>query len=494
MILYAAISMATTVAAFAALAYIVLRHREFLVRPSVIFLGTFCLQVELASAINAKFVFEYLSRPWIYFLLVHAFPLAVLAILPWTFRQATADAHVRLQEGAKTATLGSLLTNGAALLFVIYSILFVYLIYVPFSQTGFYDLLQEPRYRTDRRELSMKLLDMPLLQYAFAFLEKVLAPVAAAFFALGLARAWHLRNIQLLFVALAGICLASAPTIIYGARGPPAMVLLAAAFTLILIRRTPLTVRATMIALVFVLMPAFIVMVAQARDYSIRGVAFQGMNALDRAIGRGFIDNVWHLSFVEECGFHGIGAFPKIAGFVGVPPIDIMNIVGRINFAEFTGFGILVPGVNDDMHAGKLGLKKKSGKSQCIVADEIKAEPKRRATDLRREVAPIDVSRTVSASASFLILNYASFGILSWFFSLAFVISMDFILLLYRRMPAVAVAVAVGASSVPILTLSSTFFTTVLASHGLLLVPIVSSLTAIAFGGDHRFWGRRRRN
>jgi hypothetical protein len=234
-------------------------------------------------------------------------------------------------------------------------------------------------------------------------------------------------------------------------------------------------------------------MVAQARDYSIRGVTLQGMNALDRAVGRGFIDNVWHLSFVEECGFHGVGAFLKIAGFFGVSPIDIMNIVGRINFAQFTGFGILLPGINDDVHVSKLGLKKKYGKSQCIVADEIKSEPRRRATDLRGEAAPIDVSRTASASASFPVLNYASFGILSWFLSLAFVICMDFLLLLYRRMPAVAVGVAVGASSVPLLGLSSSFFTTVLASKGLLLIPIVSALTAMAVGARGRLFGETTR-
>lgn len=75
-----------------------------------------------------------------------------------------------------------------------------------------------------------------------------------------------------------------------------------------------------------------------------------------------------------------------------------------------------------------------------------------------------------------MVLNYTMFGGWSFFLSLAFVLAMDLLLLTYLRMPLLSVPLAVGASAVPLITLCFSMATTVLASKGLLLVPILCAI------------------
>jgi hypothetical protein len=87
------------------------------------------------------------------------------------------------------------------------------------------------------------------------------------------------------------------------------------------------------------------------------------------------------------------------------------------------------------------------------------------------EIASIDITKTASAGASFVVLNFALFGFWSIPFSLAFVFAMDLLLYAFVRMPRASVPAALGAISVPVLSLCFSFVTTVLASKGLLLIP-----------------------
>lgn len=480
MYLFVASSIVVTATVLLALLFCVTRRQDLLLRPSVIFIGTFWLQVELSSTINAGFIYERLQSPWRYFILVHGIPLLAVLLVPITFRRSTEINLRRVQTSLDQISIKAMLGRGAALLVVIYLLLVVYLFYVPFNQTGLYAILFDREHFLQYRESSMKLLDVPWLQYSFSILEKALGPVAAAFMALAIVPILRTKQLSLIPLPILGVVAAAAPASIYGARGPAAMIVMAAIFAYLVTRLKRLNVRALVFAMALALIPTFVIMAAQRQDYSLRGLSSQMANAFDRAVGRGFIDNVWHLSFVEVCGFHGIGVFPKIASLVGRRPIDIMNIVGQANFGEDGGFGIVIPGVSDEAPVNTAASRAHITRRLC--PSYVTGEPKAVGSGANPANSnAVDLKETASASASFMVVNYTAFGIWTVPLSLAFIIGLDLLLLVYARMPLLAVPVAIGASAVPILNLSFSMFTTVLASKGLLIVPLIAWISAADF-------------
>lgn len=422
-----------------------------LVRPSVMFLGLFWLQVQFASAVNAASIFAQLPNPWPYALIIHAFPLAVLAWVLLTFRTVPGAVAEQIEAGVREARMEDIGTSILLLLVAIYSVVAIYLWYVPFERTGLYALLFRPGELDEYREASMKLLDSRVVVYSFAIMEKVLAPLAGGFAAVMAVKAFRERRFAWALPAAAAVGLAGLPTLLYGARGPLSMVMLAAIVTGLLAFLRQLRVAYLAGALVLVLLPISLVMTLKSNSFDLRTAAYHAVNILDRAIGRNYIDNVWHVAYVEKHGFHGVGGIEKLAPIFGVEPVDILNVVGR----EYAG----------------------QGASTGLAFLEFKSAPEARVPGKVLLPSPdVDISQTVSSGAAFQTLNYAMFGLWSLPFSLAFVFAMDLLLFAVLRMPKTAVAPVLGALAVPILGLCFSLMTTALASKGLLLIPIVGAL------------------
>lgn len=428
-----------------------------LVRPSVMFLGLFWLQVQFASAVNAVAIFAQLPTPWPYLLIIHVFPLAILAWVLLTFRTVPGAVAEQIEAGVREARMEDIGTSILLLLVAIYSVVAIYLWYVPFERTGLYALLFRPGELDEYREASMKLLDSRVVVYSFAIMEKVLAPLAGGFAAVMAVKAFRERRFSWALPAAAAVGLAGLPTLLYGARGPLSMVMLAAIVTGLLVLVRQLRVAYFAGALVLVLLPISLVMTLKSSTFDLRTAAYHAVNILDRAIGRNYIDNVWHVAYVEKHGFHGMGGIEKLAPIFGVEPVDILNVVGR----EYAGQGA---------STGLAFLEFKSAPEARVPG----AQP-----SVEEELPPppaVDISQTVSSGAAFQTLNYAMFGLWSLPFSLTFVFAMDLLLFAALKMPKTAVAPVFGALSVPILGLCFSLMTTALASKGLLLIPIVGAL------------------
>ena len=182
------------------------------------------------------------------------------------------------------------------------------------------------------------------------------------------------------------------------------------------------------------------------------------------------------------------------APLTGVPPIDSLNKAGKNLCGQGRSYGLAflnserIPSptrsIDTELNVLKQLAVLESGDgdlagSQRRLIEERLAEPETRkaeATAARRAELAVDLRETVSAGASFVVLNYTMFGL--WFImpSRAFVLALGLLLLVYLRKPPEGAIAAIGASVVPILTLCFSLFTTVLASKGLLAVPLVAWL------------------
>jgi hypothetical protein len=506
-------SYATTLAVFTGLIACLAWRREFLLRPSFIFLAFFWTQVQFASAINAEYVYSRLQSPWTYFGLVQLFPLIVLCALPFTFAATSRAAYAKIGAATTSMSAATLLKQYSALLVIIYAVLAAYLWYVPFTKTGFYALLATPRLSDEYRELSFKLVDHPILAYAFTIMEKVLAPIAAALMAILMMHFWKRRRYGAVLLSVIGIAAVAFPTMIYGARGPAVMVVAAATFALLVanVRRSLLAGAAA--AFVVTLLPALLVMLLKSASFAPQTIAYQLANVVDRVAGRTYCDNVSHIAYVQENGFHGIAGLEKIARLVGVPPVDILNTVGKEHYEHCRSFGFTFlqawqdpvaapPQVDTDTLRKSLqdDLNKVVARQQAAIAAGASAKTLddivRMRTDIELKLRKLDeelaqrrkaeqeiaekklelkveLRETVSAGAAFVVLNYTMFGLWSLALSFGFLLAIDLLLWSYLRMTNVLALAAVGASVVPISALSFSQLTTVLASKGLLLVPFV---------------------
>jgi hypothetical protein len=466
--MFEALSIASAATVFIALGFIAFRMPALLVKPSTLFLVFFCLQVQVSAAINAGAIQSSLANPWTFFILVQVFPLACLGVAFLFQRREAESLYERTGGLASQLLLPRVIAAVALLLVLCYLIVAIYLALVPLTKTGLYAALFAPEMHDSYRELSLKLLQDKRLAYLFTILEKVLAPITGAVCALLIGLAWRTGRYKLALLAAGSAVLAVIPAMLSGARGPGAMVVLAALFAWFLAFPRRLTIVKLAMALFLILLPPVAVMVAKSQAVTVDVVLFQTANTLDRIIGRGYIDNVWHLKHVENKGLYGIAALEKIAPLVNLVPRDTFNEVAIENKGRGTSFGLTALETKAPQVAGSSG-------STRTIGEALRCNP-------QEKVDCVTVEASASAGASFVIMNYAIFGWPGLALSFVFVMAMDLLIWLYKRIDSLMLIPAIAASVVPLLGLSFGLFTTALASKGLLLIPLFCLVFGWAFG------------
>lgn len=425
--MYVFLSILCTLFVCSSLFYIVIRKPYLLVKLSTIFLIFFCFQVQISSALNADSIYQVLEYPWVYFLLVHGFSCFCLFIVLFFNRSLAKNIFDRIGNKVPTLPILSLGMVCVFMLIVDYIIVAIYLHYVPFNKTGFYAAIFKPELLDSYRQLSFRLIDNSALLYLFTFLTKILAPITSSVCVVFAVLAWKRRFYLLSIVGWVGLVFAIWPAMLYGARGPGAMVVVAAVFAWFLVFGRKFSVILFVSSTFLILAPPIFIQVAKSAEISPSMIISQTWNVLDRAVGRGYIDNVWHLKRVEASGFDGFRAIEKIAILLGYEPVDSFALVAKEN--STTKYRVVEGG--------------------------------------------IDIAQSASAGASFVVMNYTMFGLSSLLLSISIIFGMDIVLLGYRYIDDTILFAAVSASAIPALSLSFCLFTTVMASKGWLLIPLV---------------------
>jgi hypothetical protein len=449
-----------------------LRRPALLVKPSFIFLVLFTLQVQLSSAINLSNHLSEMANPWIYFLCIHGFGLVAL-IPALFFNNKIADLIFgELGNFVKLKNIKQVFYFMLGFLIVEYIVLLSYLHWIPFNRTGLYAILFDIEMLDSYRESSMKLLENDVLRYSYILMEKTIAPIAASlytlFFTLLL---MNKRNIIFALLSIVLLLLIIFPALVYGARGPAAMVLLVVFYTFFLIFVRRLNFVYIVASIFGVLVIPVAILVVKNHVYTIDAIFFQSLNALDRSIGRSYIDNVWHYQHVEKYGTHGILAIEKFANLMGAQPVDPSNVVAINNKDSGKSFGfslfeLSAPIATSPKDEGSSVGKKASSTSERSIGQALKCDPNLRS-------GCIDVSLTGTSTASFVMMNYSIFGWLGLFISIAFVFAIDGLLYAFTWIRGFMLVPAAGAIIVPILGLSFSMMTTTLASRGLLIIPLL---------------------
>jgi hypothetical protein len=456
------LSVVTSVSIFLILLVAILRTPAYLVKPSVLFMLFYSLQVQIPAAINYHKHAADLNSPWTFFFITHGFSLAALVISLCFKKSLAKETFERLDRYRFTQDDRAILIALLFFVLIMYIIFAAYLEEVSFEKTGLYALLFYPDLVDSYRETSMKLLANEYIKYSFAILEKVIAPIAGSLFALYIGVLWFKKKRILSLLLLPLGILIIFPVLIYGARGPSAMVVLTMLFTIYLVFIRRLSFKFIGVSLIAVLIIPSSIMLLKTNSYEPNAIFYQMLNTTDRAIGRGYIDNYWHVKQVEQGSFYGIRGIEKLATVFGLDPIDAFNQVALKNKENGRSFGfsfleIAPPKV-------KIYITKTEEQDielgSAIYCDQVKD-------------GCVDISLSASSNASFNIMNYAMFGIFGIFISIFFIFLMDYILYLYRYITDFMLIPAVAASIVPTLGLSFSLMTTTLLSKGFLLIPII---------------------
>lgn len=481
--MFEVLSMASAVVVLGALGFIAFRIPALLIKPSTLFLAFYCLQVQISAAINAKQVIDSLESPWIFFLLVHGIALACLPIVFFSFRRTAESLYKKIGDLPSRLNTRPLAQVAILLIISCYSVVLAYLAYVPFTKTGLYALLFEPQLHDSYRQLSMRLISSDVLRYSFALLEKVLAPISAATCAILMGLAMRRKQRVIALLALAGIVLSALPAALYGARGPVAMVVLVVVFSWFLMFWRKVNLVSLAAALFFVLLVPVLMMVWKSESTDSRVLIFHTANILDRMVGRGYIDNVWHLRRVEQKGTYGILAIEKLASLLGKKPIDAFNEVAIANQDKAPVFGIKQLEAPDPIIGAKRGAPPSPAASASAQAGGLSpsgiavAKPEQRSAgsaakcDRTLVSECVDIRESASAGASFAVMNYAIFGAIGIPLSVVFILCIDSLLFVYARTSSLMVVQSIASVAVPVLTMSFSLFTTVMVSKGLALIP-----------------------
>jgi hypothetical protein len=310
------------------LGLVIWRYRFLLIKPSIIVIVFFHLQVQWAAAAQASYIEQYLPRPYDFLLLSQVFPLLGLLVSFFILHQKNHRLYTKLTR----VSLDSLeiKTRPLVILFSgITLIVLIYLAFVPLAQTGVYRILVDPLASADARESSLKLLDNELLRYGFALLKTALAPLLSV-----LAIFYFLQNMKQLKLlrgtaALVIFLLTLMAVMLPGARMPGGIVILTVIFALFIFYHMPLRFSYVFLTLVLILgLAALITLLREGQDLSLllfldklKGGIFERVFVVPMETG------LWHAHYAQELGFVGIAGIPKLAEVVGLDPINLSNVI-----------------------------------------------------------------------------------------------------------------------------------------------------------------------
>lgn len=332
-ILYSATNIVCLGVSLIILIRLYLHDRLICTRPSFILLALSHLFYQWPLAWRSNHYFHFLEQPWVLPLLVQSYMLCGLAYVVLIAHRSSRSilAHERQHAQLNPKLLLKVVIGTTFFVCILYGI---YLLYVPWSQTGLYNIMFDPRHANSARAHSLKLLAFPALGYAITIAMNAIIPCLFSLCILLLIQARGQSSRQLVIIILLMIVylfLVSIP----GARGPSAVLIATAFMTWIVHKNYRISIIQAFFILLCILAPVLVLTLSRQRYssnpqlspyflwLSIRGV-FQ------RALLTPLDTGVWHIDYVQRAGkFFGIGAIQKIAPLLHIKAINPTYIIGN---------------------------------------------------------------------------------------------------------------------------------------------------------------------
>jgi len=407
----------------AALAWIVLRYRYLLIKPSILVIVFFHLLIQWAGTLNALYIWNYLPNPWAFAMLLHGFPIIGLTISFVTWQKDAKLVFARITK--KNERFSLKIDNKIILvLFIVVTIITIsYLQYVPLQETGLWTILTDPKNSAQARENSLKLLENLFIKYSYSFMSSAFAPLLAVLIFAKVRKVRRSLTIQsasrilLYYVLLLALFLSVSFT---GARTPAAYIILILFFSMMLERGIPLNPVHILAAFVLVLsIPALLSILREGREANV----FLAWQYLTTAITRRLfyvpmLTGLWHTHLAQTQGFIGIAGIPKLASFLGVEPVNLANVVG-LEYAKST-------------------------------------------------------IQSVSSNTCYVFSYYSYFGLWSFPISIAGLALLDVAIPVYKKLSDRILLPCVASIAIASSRFTSSDYTTVLATHGFIIILVTS--------------------
>ena len=362
----------------------------------------------------------YLPDPYAFAFIAHTFPLLGLLI---SYSCGNRNAWLIWQRICLPTDLNSLMRfkAGIVLAGLILFFMLYYLSIVPFTRTGLYMVFADPDNSALAREYSLKLVTDVIVRYGYGFMASAFAPLLAVMLANSIVISTDsdliVRNIFSVFAIVFLLFVVS----LTGARSFAAMIIMTIICSYLLKKGLPLNPLSIVVAIVLILLfPAILSILREGRIVSIDEVFNYILGPISRRV---FIDPVRgaisYAHYAQTTGFFGIAAIPKLAGLFDVVPVNAPNIIGLLY------------------------------ESQAISS--------------------------ISSNTSFVFSYYSYFGLIALPFSLILLWMLDLGIWVYRRLSANLLLPCVASINVACLSFIFSDYTTVLLTHGIILL-LLSSL------------------
>jgi hypothetical protein len=379
----------------------------------------FHLTIQWAGIIDSGYIWYYLPNPWVFAFLLHGFPIVGLCISFVTWRKNTKIIFKRLLcYGLYFKKRDKLIR---ILGFCVVLITLLYLLYIPFYETGLWAIFTKLENAAQARENSLKLLDNIFLKYGYSSVMKVFAPLLSVLLFNRLRHSMKKKlpiKIARDIVFLLGLLVAVSLT---GARSPAACIILVICLSFLLKKGLPINPLYIILTFLLVLtLPTFLTLLREGKELSI-SLFWQYLSTgiLGRVFHAPMLTGLWHVHYAQHKGFIGISGIPKLAVLFGIKPINVANLIG-INYTNI-------------------------------------------------KIA------SVSANTCYLFSYYSYFGWLSFPLSLLGLWLLDYSILIYKQLSDNILLPCVASVSLSSMSFVSSNYTTVLLTHGFGVI-LISSL------------------
>lgn len=389
--------------------------RWYIIKPSILVIIFFHIQIQYAATIYSGYIETYLKEPVEFLILVHGFPLLGLFFSSFIAVNTTKKVWIRI--------VNNNMKIDYRIVFILFSItvmiLFMYLSYVPFNQTGLYYIFTDASSSALAREMSLKLLDNQLIRYAYSLLMSTFSPLLAVLIFLAIISKYNKKNIitTSILILIFIYCIFSVS--LTGARSPVAEVILACLFAWFIRKKAPLNPFYISIGGLLVLfVPITLTIFRTGKSFSV-DLFFQYMfgGIFDRLFIVPMKTGLWHVHFAQNFSFFGVAGIPKLARMFDIEPINVPNIIGL----HYTNTTI----------------------------------------------------ESISANTSFVFSYYSYFGLPSLLFSILLLLLLDIAIIVYSKLSDKLLVPCVATVSMASWSFINSDYSTVLLTHGFLVLLIV---------------------
>lgn len=312
-----------------------LRYRFLLLKPSIVVITFFHLQIQWAATIQAGYIESYLIQPFYFFILVQIFPLIGLMGSFFILHKQTIVIYSRIAN--RRFSSFSLKKEIFLILIVIVAVISIFYLWnVPPQKTGLYAILLNPTMAAEAREASLKLLENPMMRYGYSFLKNVFAPLLSVLIIFFIIKNIKIRITQsfLSFFTLIFIFVVVSLT---GARYPAAALVLTVLWAIYLNRGMRFRPSYFFLALLLTFAVPVILTIlreGQAITFSnyleyFKGGIFHRVFVIPMKVG------MYHVYHAQAQGFFGIAAVPKLAMLWGIQPINVSNFI-YLNYFRYS--------------------------------------------------------------------------------------------------------------------------------------------------------------